>query len=389
MPTITTTVECPIHESFRVQQVAGMFDLPPREKCDETFSVELPALDEDWTLGAIVGPSGSGKSTIARIAYGQSLYRGSDWPHDRAVIDGFGDLPIKQITQTLTAIGFSSPPSWLKPYHVLSNGERFRCDLARALLKERRRQGEGEPGSKKDKKETFPASPHRSSLPISSLPLVVFDEFTSVVDRTVAKVGSAAIAKSIRNGRIGRRFVAVTCHYDVLEWLEPDWVVDMASCKLTRGRLRRPQLALEVVRCSQQAWRIFARHHYLDNNLTPVSKCYLALWQGEPVAFCAVVALYGFKGRKRIGRIVTLPDYQGLGIGPRLMECCAENERQLGFRVNITSSHPAMIGYCKRSPRWRAVNIRKAGNASRQFFAGREIKSALNRAVVSFEFLGA
>ena len=64
------------------------------------------------------------------------MYRPRDWPPDRAVIDGFGQRPIKDITHLLTAVGFSSPPSWIKPYRVLSNGEQFRCDLARALAGE-------------------------------------------------------------------------------------------------------------------------------------------------------------------------------------------------------------------------------------------------------------
>ena len=112
----------------------------------------------------------------------------------------------------LTAVGFSSPPAWVKPYRVLSQGEQFRCDLARALLTGKRR--------------------------------VVFDEFTSVVDRTVARIGSAAVAKAVRRSGAGvspantssaailvarKQFVAVTCHYDVAEWLEPDWVLDMAD----------------------------------------------------------------------------------------------------------------------------------------------------------------
>lgn len=52
--------------------------------------------------------------------------------------------------------------------------------------------------------------------------LVVFDEWTSVVDREVAKIASYAVSKAIR--RIGKKFVAVTCNYDVIDWLEPDWV---------------------------------------------------------------------------------------------------------------------------------------------------------------------
>jgi len=90
------------------------------------------------------------------------------------------------------SVGFSSPPSWLKPYAVLSNGERMRADLARAILEERE--------------------------------LIVFDEFTSVVNREVAKTGSYAISKAAR--RAGKRFIAVSCHKDITDWLEPDWIYD-------------------------------------------------------------------------------------------------------------------------------------------------------------------
>ena len=66
MPTVDVVVDCPVHRSFRVEQMAGMFDVELANKLREEFSVELPGLDEDWQIGVIVGPSGSGKSTIAR-----------------------------------------------------------------------------------------------------------------------------------------------------------------------------------------------------------------------------------------------------------------------------------------------------------------------------------
>ena len=74
MPAINVTVSCPIHDSFRVQQVAGMFDVPLAEKAAEHFEVDVPGIDENWQIGLIVGPSGSGKSTIARRAFGDKLY---------------------------------------------------------------------------------------------------------------------------------------------------------------------------------------------------------------------------------------------------------------------------------------------------------------------------
>jgi hypothetical protein len=113
MPTYDVTVSCPIHDSFRVQQVAGMFDVPLAEKLRERFAVDVPALDEPWSIGLIVGPSGSGKSTLARHVFGERLYQTGDWPRDRAVIDGFGDAPIKAITGLLTAVGFWNNSSTL------------------------------------------------------------------------------------------------------------------------------------------------------------------------------------------------------------------------------------------------------------------------------------
>lgn len=253
---VAVDLQCPVHRSFRVEQLAGMFDVSLEAKLSERFAVELPGPEEDWTIGLVVGPSGSGKSTIARQAFGDLVYDPSDWPADKAVLDGFPEsLSIKEITKTLTAVGFSSPPSWVKPYAVLSNGERFRCDLALALLSDRA--------------------------------LVVYDEFTSVVDRTVAKIGSAAVAKALRKKRIDRRFVAVTCHYDVAEWLEPDWLLDMASGRLARGRLRRPPIRLEIAPVHRSAWVLFRRHHYLNGDIHQASRCFCAYWEDQPVAFSA------------------------------------------------------------------------------------------------------
>jgi energy-coupling factor transporter ATP-binding protein EcfA2 len=367
MPTQEITVTCPVFDSFRVQQVAGMFDVPLAAKCTERFKVELPTLTDDWQVGLIVGPSGSGKSTIARHCYGDVLYTDADWPADRAVVDCFGDVPLRQVVELFTAVGFSSPPSWVKPYHVLSGGERFRCDLARALASE-------------------PAGLSRRDKPGGSL--VVFDEYTSVVDRNVAKACSLAIAKGIRRGNIPCRFIAVTCHYDVAEWLEADWVLDMAAGRLERRRLRRPTIDVEITRCRVAAWSLFARHHYLSGSLAVGARCYLATWNGEPVTFCATVPIITRKNHRRFTRIVTLPDYQGMGIGMKVVAAVASLHRAEGLRINVTSSHPALIRHCRHSPLWKTVNVRKAGSSGRDRKRLKGYRGSTGRAVVSFEYVG-
>lgn len=360
---LVLTVSCPVQRSFRVEQVAGLFDVPLAEQAEERFEVEMPDLDADWQVGLIVGPSGSGKSAVARKLFGDLLQAAIHWPREAAVIDGFGELPIKRITELLTSVGFGSPPAWIKPYHVLSGGQRFRCDLARAL------------------------AVGLACSQSEAAPLVAVDEFTSVVDRTVARIGSAAVAKAIRGGRVRCRFVAVTCHYDVAEWLEPDWKIDMATGSVAGRGLRRPPIELEVARCRRDLWRGFARHHYLSGQLARSARCYLAVWQDEPVAFCATLPVIGRRGHWRITRLVTLPDYQGLGIGLRLAECVADEYLMQGLRMNLAAAHPSIVAHCGRSPRWRTVSLRKPGSRRRPTFV-HNYRGAPGRTIASFEYLG-
>ncbi|MDO4549663.1 MAG: GNAT family N-acetyltransferase [Planctomycetia bacterium] len=358
MPQLKMTVSCPVHHSFRVKQIGGLFNVPLEEKIRESFSVEVPDLNDDWNIGLIVGPSGSGKTTVARQIFKGSFYLGGSWPHDKAVIDAFPqNFSIKEITGMFTSVGFSSPPSWIKPYHVLSNGERFRCDLALAL-------SQGSDGE-----------------------IVAFDEFTSVVDRDVARVTSATISKGIQNHLIPKRFVAITCHYDIISWLQPQWILDMASGTFSRRRLRRPRIQLEIVRCRREAWKLFARHHYLSGSLAPACRTYMALWEGKPVSFCGILPVVCKKGHWRFSRVVTLPDFQGMGIGMRFIESIAEMYIENHERINITGSHPAVIAHCKKSPLWKTVNVSQAKNrpVHSPVFGYR---GADSRIVVSFEYTG-
>ena len=353
MPRINAVVECPVYDSFRVAQICGMFDVTPAAKASRTWSVELPDLAEPWQIGLIVGPSGSGKSTIARQAFG-SLYSAGEWPADKAVIDAFGDRASKEIAAALSAVGFSSPPSWIKPYSVLSNGEKFRCDLARALL--------------------------------ASNDLIAFDEFTSVVDRTVAQIGSNAISKAIRRTP-GKRFVAVSCHYDIVPWLEPDWVLDMATCELARGRLHRPPITVEVRRTDKNSWRAFSHHHYLSHDLHPTARCYLGIVQGEPAAFVATLPTMGVTGARRVHRLVVLPDYQGIGIGTRVLAAVADHESKT-HRLTIRTSHTALIRALERSTQWKCISVSKGINTAHHgmLWQGRKIKSAEGRIAASFRW---
>jgi len=445
MPVFTVNCHTPLTRSFRVEQVAGLFDLPLDQiesRLAHSLTVELPGIDEDWRIGAIVGPSGSGKTTLARAVYGEALYDPPPWPKDAAIIDCLGNaqpaggmtIPIKQLAHTLTAVGLGSVPTWLKPYRVLSTGERFRADLARALLSGgqnfTQRRGDAEKQSTADLCAPAPLRENSS--------LLVIDEFTSTLDRTIAQTASAALSRLLRSPKSAihnPKFIALTCHTDILPWLAPDWVLDLTVrgagvspaqkdaragethtprvWTYSRGCLQRPTLRLAVRRVPQCLWPHFARHHYLAGGLAASATCYAAFWPEEkarngelgarndadtkfraprsefrasrPIAFCATVASLGWKKTKRITRLVTLPEFQGLGIASRLAEIVAAHERAKGHRVTITASHPAILAHCSRSPNWQYLGAKKTGS-TRQMIGQRPIRCSAGRAVASFEF---
>jgi ABC-type lipoprotein export system ATPase subunit/GNAT superfamily N-acetyltransferase len=350
------TVEAPIVDTPRVAQLRGMFDLEPAAASKLSWHVRLPIEDRPWQVGLIVGPSGCGKSTLARRLFPEvtALDGLADRLTRGSVVDAFpDDLPIKEVVALLSAVGFASPPAWLRPFRVLSTGQQFRVTLALLLATT-------PPGGR-----------------------LVFDEYTSVVDRTVAQVGSAALARTVRQR--GQQFVAVTCHEDVEEWLQPDWVYRPAEDVFTWRLLRRrPQIALDVVRCRASAWPLFAPHHYLSHGLAPSAVCFLATWQERPVAFSAWLPFVGSgPPARREHRTVTLPDYQGVGIGNALSDLVASLWAGLGYRALSTTTHPAMIQARRRSPHWTM-------HRPPTFAAGRagKLRHATTRLTAGFRYVG-
>jgi GNAT superfamily N-acetyltransferase len=403
------TLTAPPADSFRAAQVVGMFDLPPEEPARIEIDVEVPSLHDPWRIGAIVGPSGAGKTTVARTAFGLPS-RSPRWPSDRPILDAFRPMPLRQLLAYFSAVGLHSPPAWLRPYRLLSTGERFRCDLARRLADAERLDARGFRRAGKPVLRSAHQAAARINFaariahhggwgPEPTAQVLVVDEFTSHLDRHTAIAASRCLHRYARRASdvgcphlgdrrvVPPRIVAVTCHEDILPWLGPDWVLRLPEGLLTAGPTEPPPLPLTIQLCSRDEWELFRPHHYLSGELAQGATCYLALWDNHPAALCAVLGQIGHPGRKRITRLVTLPQFQGLGIGMRLAEhvCSLESER--GFRMSIATSHPAVIDGCRRSCRWRCLGIKRCGG-TRQTIRGRPLAGSTGRIVAAFEFTG-
>ena len=175
-------------------RVAQAFDL----EFDGTITTDIPDFDppekDSYNIGMIVGASGSGKSQILNGHFFEAVFRGEEahiWNPTKAIVSHFNNPEIA--IEKLFACGVASVPTLCKPYRVLSNGEKYRAMIARSL-------DDG----------------------------MVLDEFTSEVNRETAKSLSVSLSKYIRRNNM-KNIVLASCHKDIIEWIEPDWVFDCDS----------------------------------------------------------------------------------------------------------------------------------------------------------------
>lgn len=283
---------------------------------------DKPTLPERFGIGLIVGPSGSGKSLLLK-QFGEEV--NPKWNPKKAIVSHFAS-PTDALDR-LMAVGLNSIPSWCRPFHILSIGEQFRANLARRLENN-----------------------------------MVLDEFTSVVDRNVAKAASHSLRRYVdKKGLTGLIFAS--CHYDILEWLRPDWYFETIDGTLHDGRLlRRPPIEIKIYPCKRSIWPMFAKHHYLNESLHKGCRAYLAtadFGEGEQiVGFSSSLPQPSgfFKNGYREHRTVILPDFQGIGLGPKISDAVAQIHLDEGKRFFSRTAHPRFGLYRERSPLWRGTS---------------------------------
>lgn len=277
----------------------------------------------DWNIGVIYGGSGAGKTTILKQ---MGEIKQIEFDSQKPLISNFDWLEPKEATFLLSAMGLSSVPTWLRPFHTLSNGEQYRATLAYLV------------GKAKDDE------------------VVLIDEYTSVVDRDVAKAMSYALQKYIR--KCNKRIVLASCHFDIMEWLLPDWTYSPFKGRVERHdylRQSKPKIELQIHRCRYETWSLFKHNHYLSEDLNKSAYSYLITWNDKPVAFLGILPFpHGqIQNGYRISRIVVLPDFQGLGLGSKLCDYIASLYKKENKTMYIKTSNPALWKFFSSSVNWQ------------------------------------
>ena len=293
--------------------------------------VEIPELPTEGIV-LIVGTSGSGKSTILR-SLGELKQPRVD--SEAFVIDNFSTP--ERGEELLLSCGLRTIPAWFRPPATLSNGEYHRFEMAVSLD-----QG-----------------------------INTIDEFTSVVDRDTAKSLAYSVRKYYDRQNTQTPLYIASCHRDIVEWLDPDYVYDTDLCVLENRRSlhrlgRRPPISLTIRSASNTYWRLFGKYHYLDTALARGAHCYVGLIDNKPVVFGAVIhstsgTLHSYW---RGHRTVVLPEFQGLGIGSAFSDAVAEIYHSRGLLYYSKTAHPAFGEHRNRSALWQATSTNGKSRAA-------------------------
>ena len=290
-------------------------------------NLNLSKLGSEWNIGVICGASGSGKSTILH-SLGEITE--VEFDNNKPLISNFEPMTPQEASSILCAMGLASVPTWIRPYSSLSNGERYRAEVAKRISSNKGRGG-----------------------------VILVDEYTSVVDRNVAKSMSNALQKYIRKEK--KQIILATCHYDILEWLQPDWIYDLnKGGALEKGDClrQRPQISLQVYRTEPDTWQLVKKHHYMTEEMNKSASCFVFSWGKQLVAFVGVLPQPSgyFDKAVRGTRTVVLPDFQGLGIGSRITDFIASIYKQAGYRYFTKTVNPKLGEYRNHSEKWKTTS---------------------------------
>lgn len=275
----------------------------------------------------LVGPSGSGKSSALaeierRFAGGCTVQR-VGFPSDAAIIDRIAPWgSLSEALSILTSCGMGDAHLWVRPFAVLSDGEKFRARLARAIALHTR---------------AGAAAP------------LLCDEFCSMLHRRAAKAIGYGLRKIVT--RRGLSVVVACSSDDIIGDLQPDTIVRLygsGRCAVEQRDVRpgKPLSMRRRMRIhpgTKRDYNAFASMHYrASDELGFVDKVFVMREgdDGQPVG----IVVYSHPplelslrnratgGRfsqnpKRLNRslrilrrLVIHPDLRGCGLGHHLVK---------------------------------------------------------------------
>ena len=131
---------------------------------------------------------------------------------------------------------------------------------------------------------------------------------------------------------------------------------------------------MDIWKVNSSYWRLFKEHYYLDLPMPPAAEYFIGTVNGEPVSHLAVCPFFT-SNVYRATRLVTMPEWQGAGVGTKflnwVMEYHAQGNGRCGHKLPTIfhTSHPQLIAYLTRNPKWILKSQRLFGGNKRASFS--------------------
>lgn len=354
-----------VSKSFMCQKAANSLDIDVDKKSIHKFKIQAD-LDTDFKIGLIIGASGSGKTTFAKNVFGNDCFN-NNIDEKKCVLDQFDEkYTYEQRAEILNSIGLTSVPCWIRPVNTLSNGQKTRAEIALTIA--------------------------------SNKKLTIIDEWTSVVDRTVAKVMSHCVQKNYDKN--GKQIILLSCHYDVVEWLNPCWIIDCNKQTFEDRRSLRQEfkrtnkIKFDVKQTNGSEWKYFSKYHYLSEKL-PVGKLYhYGLFHNDNQVGYVCFANYVPKlPHKKIAyhfnRLVIHPDYVGFGLGIKFLNhVVVDLKEKINCDIYGAFSSTPVLKALSKDKKWKLINIRKNLKSNNTGNSANKTYMRLKVTMFSFKYTG-
>lgn len=128
------------------------------------------------------------------------------------------------------------------------------------------------------------------------------------------------------------------------------------------------------------------KYHYLNTELSNAAQCYGLYDKETLIGFCSVIHFPHPKNPKikHIHRLVIHPDYQGIGLGKKLLNFISKIYSDKGFDVSIITSAKNLIKGLQRDEHWICTHYGKFRIDNKTADVGLRNASSMNRRTASF-----
>lgn len=260
-----------VNPSKRVLEISDAFGVGIDESHKHVIVENL--IIPEFNILYLTGMSGSGKTSM--LDYFKKAYNFTDpkieFESEKPIIDTIGKNT-EEALYLLNLVGLGEAFLYIKPFKVLSDGQKYRYKLAKIIE--------------------------------SNQKVWCIDEFCSFLDRTTAKIVAYNTQKVAR--KLGVKLIVATAHDDLQEYIQADYVFNFGmgeGLEIIRNLSEPINPFLDQIRIEEgtiEDYKKLGKYHYKNTEARFTKKIFKMMFKDILIG----VAVYSMPRQQLVGRNV-------------------------------------------------------------------------------------